>query len=219
LKSSVVGIFVWAAASLVYPRLGRAEAPTPTAEAPPPAVEAPKIAAEPARQPTKRVYDETPPDNAITLEPLAVVFARAFALEYERHVAYGWSVFAQPSVVFGASRLTATTDEEVGRGFSGYGVGLTLGARFFPFDRGLEGFFASAFVSVAWATATTNDNVNLQSVGVGVGLMAGYTFILGGVFDLSLGAGASYFEVHFDSGQGVERGVQPAIRAAMGAAF
>jgi hypothetical protein len=163
--------------------------------------------------------DEEPtPPRTVTTEPLAIVFARAFALEFEGRVGEGWTLFVQPSVVVGASRLTGADPDAPDRGFGGYGLGLTAGFRFFPFDVGPEGFFLSVFGSGAWATSSAVDGASVDGAGFGAGAMAGYTFILGGSFVLSLGAGAAYAEVH-PSGAEVRREAQPAVRAGLGVAF
>ncbi len=159
-----------------------------------------------------------PAPRTLTTEPLAIVFARAFALEFEGRVAEGWTLFAQPSVVVGASRLSGVDPEAPDRGFAGYGLGVTLGARFFPFDPGPEGFFVSLFGSVAWATSSAVDGASVDGTGFGAGAMAGYTFILGGSFVLSLGAGAAYAELRPSAGD-VRREAQPALRAGLGVAF
>ncbi len=163
------------------------------------------------------------PLNAIVFEPLAVVFARAFAVEYERRVAPHWSWFVQPSVVFGASRLSTAGvgGDETARGFSGLGFGLTSGVRFFPLHPGLDGFFISAFVSGAWTTTTGAADTGTigDAWGWGGGAMVGWTFLPSQVFDLSLGLGLALTDRHDAEHPDGHFGVLPAIRVAVGAAF
>ncbi len=168
------------------------------------------VRAEPARKP-----------NALTIEPLAVVFARTIALEYERGIG-GWvSVFVQPSFVYGSSRVvttegnaTTTTDGEY------FAVGGTLGVRIFPWRAAPTGPFVSPFAGLAYTRARTGGD-SASGLGWSVGGLIGYSFVLGSVFELSLGGGAAYAAYALEAGgkRFGERGVLPALRLAVGAVF
>jgi hypothetical protein len=170
----------------------------------------PAVRAEPATRP-----------NALTIEPLAVVFARTIALEYERGIG-GWvSVFVQPSFVYGSSRVvsgddnaTTTTDGEY------FAVGGTLGVRIFPWRAAPTGPFVSPFGGLAYTHARAGGD-SASGLGWSVGGLIGYTFVLGSVFELSLGGGAAYAAYAIEAGgkRFGERGVLPAFLLAVGAVF
>lgn len=165
--------------------------------------------------------------NALTIEPLAVVFARTIALEYERGIG-GWvSVFVQPSFVYGSSHVvrttgdaadpttaTSTTDGEY------FAVGGTVGVRIFPWHAAPTGPFVSPFAGLAYTHANAGGE-SASGLGWSVGGLVGYSFVLGSVFELSLGGGAAY--AAYDVTAGGQRfgddGVLPAFRLAVGAVF
>ena len=170
--------------------------------------------------PAVRAAPERKP-NALTIEPLAVVFARTIALEYERGIG-GWvSVFVQPSFVYGSSRVvtsegnaTTTTDGEY------FAVGGTLGVRIFPWRAAPTGPFVSPFAGLAYTHASAGGE-SASGLGWSVGGLIGYTFVLGSVFELSLGGGAAYAAYAIEAGgkRFGGRGVLPAFRLAVGAVF
>lgn len=163
----------------------------------------------------------TGPENAITFEPLAVVFARTIAVEYER----GFGLVG----VHGGLALALgdfATGGESGSSGTFRGVSVTIGARFYPWSRAPSGAFVGPFGSVAWVSAESAD-ATADGFGWSVGALAGWTLILGRSFDLSLGAGAGWYEATAQrsavgelAGESAARsGLQPTLRLAIGAAF
>jgi len=156
--------------------------------------------------------DDTP-RNVITLEPLAVVYARTIAVEYEHG-------FEHIGVHLGTALTLGGFDSSESSG-NYLAVGVTLGVRFYPWSDAPEGPFAGPFGSVAWVDA---DDGTSQSQGLGwsVGGLVGWTWVLGSVFALSLGAGAAWYAYDVDGAGGTtvgRSGLLPALRLAVGAAF
>ena len=151
------------------------------------------------------------PDNAITLEPLAVVFARTIALEYERGFGpVGVALAAAVGLGDIAHKSTETTGD-----FNAFGV--TLSVRVYPWDSAPRGAFFGPYATMAWVEAKGDgDEGTASGLGWTVGAMAGYTWLLGRSFIVSAGAGVGWFE--HDVGVG-ESGLLPALRLAVGAAF
>ena len=171
-------------------------------------------------------------DNAITLEPLALVYARTIALEYERG--------------FGTVGLALATAVTLGdwsaSGSSGdyLALGATLGVRFYPWTEAPAGPFIGPFGGIAWVDASGGGEAS-SGIGWSVGALAGWSWTLGGGreqssgpsggpppdqssggFVLSLGAGAAWYayDLELSSGASVGRqGFLPALRLAVGAAF
>lgn len=157
------------------------------------------------------------PENAITFEPLAVVFARTIAVEYER----GFDLVGVHAGVALTLGDFATGGDNAQSG-TFRGVALTLGARFYPWSRAPSGAFIGPFGSVAWVDADTGA-ATASGFGWSAGALAGWTLILGRSFDLSLGAGAAWYDATARRAQGesepTRSGVQAALRLAIGAAF
>lgn len=153
------------------------------------------------------------PDSVITLEPLAVVYARTIALEYERGVGHV-GLHLGAALTLGSFDLSERSGDYLG-------VAVTLGARFYPWTEAPAGPFIGPFASVGWVEA--QDGVQRASgVGWSVGAMAGWTWLLGSVFALSLGAGAAWYAYDIDGADGAtvgRAGFLPAVRLAVGAAF
>ena len=159
--------------------------------------------------------------NAITLEPLAVVFARTITLEYERAFGAWMSVFIQPSLILGSSHaVVGSGDTATSVDGDYFAVAGTLGVRIFPWRGAPGGPFVSPFAGVAYTHATAGSD-SASGIGWSVGGMIGYTFVLGSVFDLSIGGGAAYVALDIDAGgkRFGETGVQPSFRVAVGAVF
>lgn len=159
---------------------------------------------------------EVDPRNAITLEPLAVVFARTIAVEYERGVGR-FGVHVGGAVTLG--------DFDAGESSGDYlALAATLGARFYPWSEGPIGAFVGPFASLGWVDAESGGE-RASGLGWSVGAMAGWTWVFGSVFALSLGAGAVYYRHDIDpDGAGGEpakgrSGFFPATRLGVGAAF
>lgn len=153
------------------------------------------------------------PRNVITLEPLAVVYARTIAVEYEHG-------FGHVGVHIGSALTLGGFDSGEGKG-NYLAVGVTLGTRIYPWSDAPAGGFVGPFGSVAWVDA---DDGKTQSQGIGwsVGAMVGWTWLLGSVFALSLGAGAAWYSYEVDGADGAtvgRSGFEPALRLAVGAAF
>lgn len=159
-------------------------------------------------------HAEPTPDNAITLEPLAVVFARTIALEYERGV-------GRVGVHVGTALTLGGFDS--GESSGDYlSVGATFGARIYPWSEAPAGAWVGAFGGLAWVEA--EDGTERSSgLGWSAGAMVGWTWILGSVFELSLGAGAAWYAYEVDDAGGRdalgEDGLLPALRLAVGVAF
>ncbi|HEY6464166.1 MAG TPA: DUF3575 domain-containing protein [Polyangiaceae bacterium] len=160
--------------------------------------------------------DEREPQNTITVSPLPLIFNRELDLEYERAVNDDVSLFAGPSFILGTTSSCSCS-------YRGYGA--TVGARLFT-DQAPRGLFFGVFGTVAYASASV-DGSSASGSGFGweAGGMAGYTFIVAGHLDISLGLGAGYAQeqVKVTSGGSSTSvgasGVLPALRLAVGAAF
>jgi len=164
-------------------------------------------------RPAWALGDDDTARNAITLEPLAVVFARTIAVEYERG-------FGHVGVHLGTALTLGGFDSD-GRNGNYLAFGVTFGVRFYPWSEAPEGPFGGPFGSIAWVDA---DDGTSQSQGLGwsVGGLVGWTWVLGSVFALSLGAGAAWYAYDVDGTDGAtvgRNGFLPALRLAVGAAF
>lgn len=159
-------------------------------------------------------------DNAITLEPLALVYARTIVLEYERGL--GRVGLALASAV--------TLGDWSADGASGdyLALGATLAVRIYPWTEAPAGPFIGPFGGLAWVDASgqtsgpSSGGENASGIGWSVGALAGWSWTLGGGFVLSLGAGAAWYsyDLALSSGDTVGRhGFLPALRLAVGAAF
>lgn len=149
------------------------------------------------------------PENALTLEPLAVVFARAIALEYERGI-------GPVGLALGAAvGLGDVSHQSSGRSGDFTALGLTLSVRVYPWDLAPRGAFFGPFGSLGWVEAEAGDR-RASGLGWSVGALAGYTWILGTSFILSGGAGLAWYEHEVGDG---ESGLFPTLRLAVGAAF
>lgn len=149
------------------------------------------------------------PENALTLEPLAVVFARTIALEYERG-------FGPVGLALGAAvGLGDVSHQSSGRSGDFTALGLTLSVRIYPWDLAPRGAFFGPFGSLGWVEAEAGDR-RASGLGWSVGALAGYTWILGTSFILSGGAGFAWYEHEVGDG---ESGLFPTLRLAVGAAF
>ncbi|MCB9732915.1 MAG: hypothetical protein H6745_09915 [Deltaproteobacteria bacterium] len=153
------------------------------------------------------------PENAITLEPLALVFTRTIVVEYERVLSPTFSLFIAPSFTFDS----VDTDDLTA---SFLAVGGGLGARAYLLDDAPTGLFVSAMFQVAWATAE-RDGAKSDGVGFAVAGHLGYAWVLGGVVAVSVGLGAAWYDMSLtlpDGDVGVS-GLYPAARAAIGIGF
>lgn len=160
------------------------------------------------------------PQNTLTVNPLSLVVGMV-SLEYERVTSENLSVFVAPS--YWSLGVGAGDDEF---SFSAYGLGL--GVRYFMTGMAPEGFWVAPSLELAFASAKYA-GAEGSSVGYGVGGQFGYTWLIGDVFDISLGLGAAYsnneVEVEYEeAGIASTRadgfsGVLPTLRFAIGAAF
>lgn len=157
-----------------------------------------------------------PPANALTIEPLAVVFAKTIALEYERRLTTGVTIAFGPVITLGE---TTTGGEDAVEG-SYVAWGLDLTTRFYPWSVAPAGAFIGPFAGVAWTSSEAGDRVS-EGFGWSLGGLAGYTWILGKYFVFSVGAGAAWIDLDLDvdgESRG-KRGVYPALRLAIGGVF
>jgi len=156
------------------------------------------------------------PKNVITLEPLAVVFARTIAVEYERGIGR-FGLHLGGAVTLGGFDAADASGDYLA-------LGVTLGVRFYPWSEGPIGAFVGPFGSLGWVSAESGDE-RASGLGWSVGAMAGWTWVFGSVFALSLGAGAVYSRHEIDpDGPGGDpargrSGFFPATRLGVGAAF
>lgn len=151
------------------------------------------------------------PKNTITANPFLLLFG-AFNFEYERAVSPRLSWYVAPS--YWSYSVSAGSGEASS---SAYGLGG--GLRYFLTGTAPEGFFVSPGVSLAYAT--TDFGTGADAFGYDISAVGGYTWIFGGVFDLSLGLGVAYREMEVKAG-GMEigqSGIVPTGRLALGAAF
>jgi hypothetical protein len=159
------------------------------------------------------VAPEESPKNTITWNPLSIL-AGVLSVEYERALTEWLTVFAGPQIQVFPGVFNVPEDS------SAFGVGLTAGARFVLYGDAPEGFWISPQFSAAWATATVNGET-ADGVGFSAGALVGFSWFIGGVFDLSLGLGAGYVNASVTVGGdtiGLE-GILPMGRLAIGAAF
>lgn len=159
---------------------------------------------------------EHEPTNTVTFSPLPLALNREIDLEYEHALNDDVSLFAGPSFIVGSTSACSCS-------FSAYGG--TFGARLFA-GRAPSGVFVGIFGTALYASASVNgSSASVSGLAYEAGGMLGYTFIVAGHVDLSLGVGAAYaneqltltapggsFTVGAD-------GVVPALRLALGAAF
>lgn len=156
------------------------------------------------------------PLNTVTFSPMPLVFNRELDLEYERAVSDDFSLFAGPTILVGTTTPCTCS-------YSGYGV--TAGARFFA-GRAPSGVFFGVFGTALSASVSPNgSSASASGFAYEAGGMLGYTFIIAGHVDLSLGLGAAYAHEQLtlsDAGNSVtvgSNGVIPALRLAAGVAF
>jgi hypothetical protein len=159
---------------------------------------------------------EREPVNTITFSPMPLVLNRELDLEYERAVSDDFSLYLGPSLLLGTTTPCTCS-------YSGYGA--TVGARFFA-GRAPTGVFVGVFGTALSASASANgSSASVSGFAYEAGGMLGYTFIIGHVVDLSLGAGAAYAHEQLslnDAGNSMtvgSNGVVPALRLALGVAF
>lgn len=99
----------------------------------------------------------------------------------------------------------------------GTAIGVDVGAHFFVRGAGIAGLWVGPQVSLNdWLSTAL---VRQVSVDWGVGALAGYTWVLGSRFVMSLGGGLSYVAqtvVGSDGMPGLYRGVYPAVRFTLG---
>jgi hypothetical protein len=130
-----------------------------------------------------------PPMNTLSLAlfaPIAGVALSAITgqvvvpvtFEYERVLAPRWSIYGAPGFVAGTL---------FGKALGG--LSLSVGARFFILGRAPAGLWIAPEVGVTWLVGFSAQ----AAIGT-FGALAGYAFVLGRGFFLSLGAGA-YFRV------------------------
>ncbi len=158
--------------------------------------------------------------NVIATEPLALVFARTIALEYERGIGH---VGVHVSTALALGDFSLTESDRTGDYLS---VGFTAGVRVYPWSEAPRGAFFGPFATVAWIQAESrsgDESAETSGVGWAAGAMVGWTWVLGTSFVVSVGGGAAWYELALDADDGADtsgrRGLLPALRLAVGAAF
>lgn len=171
------------------------------------------LAAAPAPGPLGKMPETLPEPNALTLEPLAVVFAKTIALEYERRITHGFSLALSPAVALG----DVTKGETEGDYFA---FSVTLAARIYPWSPAPSGAFVSPFGGIGYVEAS-HAGQHSSGVGWSAGGIVGYTFILGRFFVFSIGGGAAWIdqERELEGATRGKRGIYPALRLAIGGVF
>ncbi len=159
--------------------------------------------------PSHAAPPEDSPDNAITLEPLAVVFSRTITLEYER--GFGPVGLALAGAL-GLGDIAHTSSQTSGDFIA---LGLTLSVRIYPWDLAPRGAYIGPYSTLMWVEAEAGGHSE-SGVGWSVGALVGYTWLLGTSFVVSGGVGLGWYE--HEVGEG-ESGLVPALRLALGAAF
>lgn len=149
------------------------------------------------------------PTRTITANPLGLAVG-VFNVEYEQATSEKMTFFVGPQY-YGWSLGQIS--------LASYGVGG--GLRFFVSGTAPEGFFVSPGLSIAYASADFGNDVSSTAAAWSLTGLAGYTWIFGDVFDLSLGLGAQYMSSKLESGgrEAGFSGVLPALRFSLGAAF
>lgn len=170
----------------------------------------------PAALPPDRAARDEAPGNALVFEPLAVVFAKTIAVEYERRLTDGVSLALAPALAYGDVRGSGESPVTG----SYLALGATLAVRFYPWSVAPEGAFIGPYGGVSWGSADAGD-ASASGLGWSVGGLAGYTWILGRFFVISGGLGASWNDLAVDASgtTTASRGVALATRLAIGGVF
>jgi len=153
------------------------------------------------------------PKNTLTVNPIGLLLG-GLSLEYERAASPGMSWYIGPSY-WGLSFSGGSLD---GWGLEKYD--LSGGLRLFPGGRSPGGFYIGPTASVGVATVSSpssSSSATTWSLGAGLG----YTWLVGDVFDISLGLGAAYMEAEAEVEGRTEgsSGIWPSLRFAIGPAF
>jgi len=158
--------------------------------------------------------------NVIAIEPLALVFARTIALEYERGIDH---IGVHVSTALALGDFSISEPERSGDYLS---IGFTLGVRVYPWTEAPRGPFFGPFATIAWIEAKSrsgDQTAETSGFGWAAGAMVGWTWVLGTSFVVSVGGGAAWYELSLDPDDTVEpsgrRGALPSLRLAVGAAF
>lgn len=171
------------------------------------------------------------PQNALTLDPLTLVFTRAIALEYERG-------FGPVGVHVGTSLLVGDLELSEFKALQSHslGFGFQLGLRYYPWSKALKGAYINPYAAFSHTQMESEvpaiageDGVLSQPIqdslsgwGWSVGAVVGWAWVLGDSFAFSLAGGAGWCETRLESKNGTrlnEKGFCPTLRVAVGAAF
>lgn len=151
---------------------------------------------------------EWPPRNTVVIR-----LGDRFAVEYERAVHPQVSLFLGPALVAGivdGNRSVAKNE---------FGVGSSLGARFFVRGRAPEGLFIGPLLYLGYSHISEAGQ-SATGLRLSSGAMVGYTAIFFDIFVVSLGVGASYLNVtHVVNAADAPGPVETNLRFALGVAF
>lgn len=131
--------------------------------------------------------EEAGPQQAITINPVAIFVSGQLGFEYERAMNSWVSVFIAPWLDLGSGVNTAE-DESV------MTFGSDFGARFFPMSGAApKGFFVGPQMGFGY-TSIESGSVEASGIVYYIGALLGYTWLIADVVDLSLGLGMAYFD-------------------------
>lgn len=167
------------------------------------------------------------PKNTVSTNPLTPLFLGTYVLEYERALNEHWALHVSP--FFQNATLPTLTPGTPGK-VSLRGFGGTVGVRYFPFKASPTGFFVGPELQGSHVNVS-GDSGTGPWVSFAARAMLGYTFLIGGIIDVSLGlgGGAQYNIVSLTGGTvplntgflSAVAGIQPtaALRLNLGIAF
>jgi hypothetical protein len=166
------------------------------------------------RHPSSPAADAPAPAEPESGANLVALDVLSLAVHFERSFASWLTLYAGPrAFLFGFG--DSFRDDDV------FTVGLDLGLRFFVVGRAPEGFWFSPNGGLGFASVDSSLGDAEQTLGWWAGGLAGYTWIFGRSFVLSVGGGANYVDMTARFG-GVRfgfRGALLAARAAVGWSF
>lgn len=157
-------------------------------------------------EPERELVTEARSVWTLQVDPLTTYLGYVH-LQVERALTPKFSLYAGPHL-----RLFRAPLSEPEAGDDYRGVGLEVGARFFPWARAPQG----AWAQVRGVGARVAGDAGVEPGGY-VSALVGYTAIFGDVFVLSGGAGVQYISYQLD-GVG-PKGIYPALHTTLGVAF
>lgn len=127
--------------------------------------------------------------NSINLSPIPPIFG-TFAVEYERALSDGMSVFVSPGLLLGGADVSINNQPSVRTSF--IGGTANAGVRFFLGNSTpLQGFFLAPQLHGSYRQDAGLTTVPFNDLSFGLGLMAGYSIVVNNIFYVSAGIGGA----------------------------